>query len=68
MRKFTGVHPQDIVVLLKVVANWPQQRWQGKDLAQTLELSTSEISDSMARPTRLTVTSVIKVIIITRVR
>jgi len=49
MRKFTGLRPQDIVVLLKVVANWPQQRWQGKDLAQTLELSTSEISDSLAR-------------------
>lgn len=49
MRKFNGLRPQDIVVLLKLVANWPQQQWQGKELAQALDLSTSEISDSLAR-------------------
>ena len=49
MRKFKGLRPQDIVVLLKLAAHWPQNHWQGKELAQALELSTSEISDSLAR-------------------
>lgn len=49
MRKFNGLRPQDIVLLLKLLANWPQQQWQGKDLAYALELSTPEISDSLAR-------------------
>jgi len=49
MRKFNGLRPQDIVLLLKLVANWPQRQWQGKDLAYALALSTSEISDSLAR-------------------
>ena len=49
MRKFNGLRPQDIVLLLKLVANSSRTRWQGTELAQALELSTSEVSDSLAR-------------------
>lgn len=49
MRKFNGLRPQDIVLLLKLVAHWPRERWQGKELASALDLSTSEVSDSLAR-------------------
>lgn len=49
MRKFNGLRPQDVVLLLKLVAHAPRKPWQGKELAKELELSTSEISDSLAR-------------------
>jgi predicted transcriptional regulator len=44
----TGIRPQDIVVLLKIIL-WEGKTWQNKDLAQELFLSTSEISDSLMR-------------------
>lgn len=48
MRKFNGLRPQDIAILLKLTAH-PQRAWLGKDLAQTLHLSASEISEALAR-------------------
>ena len=48
MRKFNGLRPQDIALLLKIVAH-PNQAWLGKDLAQALYLSASEVSESLAR-------------------
>jgi hypothetical protein len=48
MRKFNGLRPQDVALLLKLVAH-PQRAWLGKDLAQALHLSASEISESLAR-------------------
>ncbi|GGF27910.1 hypothetical protein [Hymenobacter cavernae] len=49
MRKFNGLRPQDIVLLLKLAAHGTRHHWQGKELANSLDLSTSEISDSLAR-------------------
>jgi len=49
MRKFNGLRPQDIVLLLKLAVNGSRLQWQGKELAQALDLSTSEVSDSLAR-------------------
>lgn len=43
-----GMRPQDIVVLLKIIA-MDQQGWQNKDLAAELFLSPSEISYSLHR-------------------
>jgi hypothetical protein len=48
MRKFNGLRPQDVALLLKVVAQ-PSQTWLGKDLAQALYLSPSEVSEALAR-------------------
>ena len=48
MRKFNGLRPQDVALLLKLVAH-PTRAWLGKDLAQTLYLSASEISEALAR-------------------
>jgi hypothetical protein len=48
MRKFNGLRPQDVVLLLKLVAH-PHRTWLGKDLAQTLHLSASEVSEALAR-------------------
>ncbi|RZJ94762.1 MAG: hypothetical protein EOO60_02305 [Hymenobacter sp.] len=48
MRKFNGLRPQDVVLLLKLVAQ-PKQYWLGKDLAQALFLSASEVSEALAR-------------------
>lgn len=48
MRKHNGMRPQDIVILLKIIAlgNKP---WQNKDLAQSLFISSSEISEGLNR-------------------
>jgi hypothetical protein len=43
-----GMRPQDIVVLLKIIAN-DRQPWQNKDLASELFLSPAEISYSLHR-------------------
>jgi hypothetical protein len=43
-----GMRPQDIVVLLKIIAG-SGQRWQNKDLAAELFLSPAEISYSLHR-------------------
>lgn len=48
MRKFNGLRPQDVALLLKLVAH-PAQAWLGKDLARTLYLSASEVSEALAR-------------------
>lgn len=48
MRKFNGLRPQDVALLLKLVAH-PGQAWLGKDLAQSLYLSASEVSEVLAR-------------------
>ncbi|OWP61505.1 hypothetical protein CDA63_19130 [Hymenobacter amundsenii] len=49
MRKFNGLRPQDIVVLLKLVASGSQRVWLGKELASELSLSASEVSEALAR-------------------
>ncbi len=49
MRKFNGLRPQDVVVLLKLVVGGEHRAWLGKDLAQALSLSPSEVSESLAR-------------------
>jgi len=43
-----NMRPQDIVVLLKIVA-LGQKRWRGLDLAQDLLLSASEVSGALER-------------------
>lgn len=48
MRKHSGMRPQDIVILLKIVSKG-MQPWQNKDLAYELSISQSEISDSLNR-------------------
>jgi len=48
MRKHSGMRPQDIVVLLKITA-LGNKRWQLKDLAKTLYISPSEVSESLNR-------------------
>jgi len=48
MRKHSGMRPQDIVILLKIIAK-KDQPWQFKDLAQELHISPSEISESLHR-------------------
>ena len=48
MRKFNGLRPQDVALLLKLVAQ-PHRAWLGKDLAQSLHLSASEVSEALAR-------------------
>lgn len=48
MRKFNGLRPQDVALLLKLVAQ-SHRSWLGKDLAQALHLSASEVSEALAR-------------------
>jgi len=48
MRKFNGLRPQDVALLLKLMAH-PSQTWLGKDLAHSLHLSASEVSEALAR-------------------
>jgi hypothetical protein len=48
MRKHNGMRPQDIVILLKIIANGTVA-WQNKDLASELYISPSEISESLNR-------------------
>jgi hypothetical protein len=48
MRKHNGMRPQDIVILLKIIS-FGGNNWQGKDLASSLFLSGSEISESLHR-------------------
>ncbi len=48
MKKQNGMRPLDIVVLLKIAAIGPEE-WQGKNLAQSLILSASEVSVSLRR-------------------
>ena len=48
MRKHTGIRPQDIVILLKIIS-YGQQSWFAKDFAISLFLSGSEVSESLNR-------------------
>jgi len=48
MRQHNGMRPQDIVILLKIIAKG-QESWQNKDLAAELYISPSEISESLNR-------------------
>lgn len=48
MRQHNGMRPQDVVVLLKIVAK-NGQPWQNKDLASELFISAAEISESLNR-------------------
>lgn len=48
MRKHNGMRPQDIVVLLKIIA-LGDKKWRMKDLATQLKISPSEISEAMDR-------------------
>ncbi len=48
MKAHNGMRPHDIAVLLKIIALGDQQ-WKNKDLAASLYLSPSEISESISR-------------------
>ena len=48
MKQHNGMRPHDIVVLLKIIA-LGKQPWLNKDLAGTLFISQSEISESLNR-------------------
>ena len=48
MRKHNGMRPQDIVILLKIIA-LGKDTWQLKDLARQLFISPSEVSESLNR-------------------
>lgn len=48
MKKYSGIRPHDIVVLLKIAAK-EQQSWFIKDLSYELNISASEISESLNR-------------------
>lgn len=47
-RKHNGMRPQDIVILLKIVTMHSDD-WHLKDLANSLNISNSEISESLER-------------------
>jgi hypothetical protein len=48
MKKHNGMRPQDIVVLLKIVAIGHNE-WLNADIAKSLEISASEISEVLNR-------------------
>src|ERR1035438_3272892 len=48
MREHHGLRPQDILVLLKMLAS-PEREWRQVDLAQELGLSQFEISAALSR-------------------
>src|SRR5690625_1798737 len=48
MKKHNGMRPQDIVILLKIVAKGDES-WYMKDLSHELNISASEISESLNR-------------------
>lgn len=48
MKKHSGLRPQDIVILLKIVA-LDDHPWMMKDLAHSLGISNSEVSESLNR-------------------
>jgi hypothetical protein len=48
MRKHNGIRPHDIVVLTKIVALGPAN-WYAKDIAHSLKISSSEVSESLYR-------------------
>ena len=48
MKQHKGMRPQDIVILLKIAALKDKQ-WLAKDLARELNISASEVSESLNR-------------------
>lgn len=48
MKAHNGMRPHDIVVLLKIIA-LGEQPWKNKDLAASLYISPSEITESISR-------------------
>jgi len=48
MKTHNGMRPQDIVILIKILT-WVKPNWQYRDLASSLYLSISEISESLNR-------------------
>ncbi len=48
MKSHNGIRPQDVVVLLKIIA-LGEEPWRHIDLAQQLNLSQSEVSESLHR-------------------
>jgi len=48
MKKHNGMRPQDVVILLKL-QTYNKNDWFGKDLAKTLLISPSEVSESLNR-------------------
>jgi hypothetical protein len=48
MKKHNGMRPQDIVILLKIVAI-KKENWNNSDLAYQLKISGSEISEALNR-------------------
>ena len=48
MKLHKGMRPQDIVVLLKIIA-YSNEGWMQKQLANDLSLSKSEVSESLSR-------------------
>jgi predicted transcriptional regulator len=50
MKKHTGMRPQDIPILLKIISyNKSKEEWQMKNLAFQLGISQSEVSESLNR-------------------
>lgn len=48
MRKHNGMRPQDVVILLKIIA-LNEKEWLMKDLALSLRVSASEVTESLER-------------------
>ncbi|MBN2664459.1 MAG: hypothetical protein JXR68_12485 [Bacteroidales bacterium] len=48
MKKHNGMRPQDIVILLKIIA-LKKEDWKNSDLSYTLKISPSEISEALNR-------------------
>lgn len=48
MRKHTGMKPQDIVILLKIIS-MDSPSWLSIDLSKSLQISASEVSESLNR-------------------
>ena len=48
MRKHNGMRPQDIAILLKIIA-LKRVNWQLKDISNALHISISEVSESLNR-------------------
>lgn len=48
MKEHKGMRPQDIVILLKIIALGDEE-WYNKDLAYQLDISNSEVSESLNR-------------------
>ena len=48
MRKHNGMRPQDVVILLKIVA-LGDTPWRYSDIAQSLHISQSEVAEALNR-------------------